>query len=145
MSELPTETLAALAAAGGTQKTAETAAAAGLVQAGTPEDAVTAFLGAGAADVETLSETGVTVDGGGTEERVVAVGRYAFLADIDGTKYHLSASRGDKVLLTEAEAKRGDDLGAFKTAAEEQVAAAEEVAPEDEPAPANATKRTTKK
>lgn len=101
------------------QHLAETAADGGLTQVTEATDAL-AVLAAGAAApladqaaAGGVALTGKTVDGGGSSQAVVLVNRYAFIAKLDGEKYHLVAERGDVVTVTPAELERGEGLGAL--------------------------------
>lgn len=61
-------------------------------------------------------ETGRTVDGGGDQERVVIVDHYTFRGQVDGGSYTLSARKGDRIKVSQAEAARGEALVALAPA-----------------------------
>jgi hypothetical protein len=119
--------------AGVTADTSETAAAAGIVAADTPE-AASQEVASATAEKEALlagiTETGTTVEGGGDTEMVVLVDRYAWLGKVPGSDqtFHLTANRGDRVKLTADEAARGEALQALASPAD-----AEQAPSEDEP------------
>lgn len=118
--------------AGVTGEVSDAGAAAGFTGAGTSEESL-AVMASDAGD-EALAAaplSGTTVDGGGTEERVVLVDRYAFFGEVKGKEYHMVAARGDVVKLSAEEAQRGESLGAL--AAKAKVEQAQQQAESAEP------------